>query len=81
MSHLPFTENLFSMSYFSVPTDHLSKCTRITRQNKKSTALYTVEMLVRENEHTAFLLTSFYFKRSRKCTQNDIKSFPLVLSK
>lgn len=60
MSHLPFTENLFSMSYISVPTDHLSKCTRITRQNK-STALYTVEMLVRENEHTAFLLTSFYF--------------------
>lgn len=61
MSHLPFTEYLLSMSYFSVPTDHLCQCTRITRQNKKSTALYTVEMLVRENEHTAFLLTSFYF--------------------
>lgn len=61
MFHLPFTENLVFMSYFSVPTDHLIKCTRITRQNKKSTALYTVEMLVRENEHTAVLLTSVYF--------------------
>lgn len=59
----------------SVPTGHLRKCTRVTRQNKESTVSYAVEMLVRRMDTLRFCSLQFILKDSRKCTQNDIKSF------
>lgn len=65
MFHLPFTENLFLSATSQVLQNTSVNVQELQGRTRSQTALYTVGMLVRENEHTAFLLTRFLFFKGK----------------